>query len=135
MATFAQAIRSTRLTAPNITSNDLRASPNNGVAQGFNGKSVLGPEGIRVAAAELIGCHLQEGIGLGQGHAGLEPPGGFEIVALVGAIGIELKGKQNVCFRVGDKGFVEDADDGVRLIAQGERGSDNIRIAAKFALP
>ncbi len=30
---------------------------------------------------------------------------------------------------------VEDADDGVRLIAQGQRGPNDIWITAKFALP
>ena len=76
---------------------------NNHVAQRLDRKYLLWSEPTRVAAAELIGGNLQQGVGLGQGDAGLEPRGGAEVVALVGAVGIELKGKQDVCFCVGDE--------------------------------
>ena len=98
----------------------------NGVAQRLNRKSVLRAKRIRVAAAELIGCELHLRVGLGQRHAGLEPPGGHEIVALVGAVGIELKGQPHVGFGIRDEGLSEHADDGVGLIAQREGGSDDV---------
>ena len=90
----------------------------NRVTQRLNLKSVLRSKRIRVAAAELIGCNLQQGVGLGDGYAGLETPGSQEIVPLIGAVGIELKGKQNVRFGVGDKRLFQDPDDGIGLIAQ-----------------
>ena len=96
LATFAQAINSTRLTAPSITSNDLRASPTILSRSGSTANAAGRSKKKRVAAAELIGHNLQQRVGLGQGHAGFEAGGGNEVVTLIGAVEIELKGKQDV---------------------------------------
>ena len=74
-----------------------------------------------IAAAELVGGDLELRVGLGEGNAGLEACGGEEVVALVGAVGVDLEGQPDVGFGIGDEGFSEDADDGVGLIAERER--------------
>ncbi len=56
-------------------------------------------------------------------------------MALVGAVGIDLKRQPDVGFGIGDVGFSDDAEDGIGLVAEGERGADDIRIAAELALP
>jgi len=55
--------------------------------------------------------------------------------ALVGAVGFELEGQPDVGFGGRRETGFQHADDGVRLVAHGERFADDIRIAAKFALP
>ena len=49
--------------------------------------------------------------------------------------GIELEGQPDVGFGVGEEVLSQDADDGVGLVAQGERLADDVGIAAEFALP
>ena len=56
-------------------------------------------------------------------------------MALIGAVGIDLEGEPDVRDGIGLKGLAEDAEDGVRLIAEGERGADDFGIAAEFTLP
>ena len=56
-------------------------------------------------------------------------------MTLIGAVRVELKGQQNICFGVGDEGFFQNSDDGIRLVAERQRAAYDVGIAAKFALP
>ncbi len=100
----------------------LARAGNDGVAQRLHAEAVFGSHVVRVAAAVLVGGQFELGIGLGKGHAGFQPAGGQEVVAVIGAVGIDLEGNPDIGFGVGDEGFSQDADDGVGLIAQRERG-------------
>ena len=91
--------------------------------------------GERIAAAELIVTEFELGVGLGEGDAGFETGGGHEVMTLVGAVGIDLEGEPEVGNGIGDEGFSDDAEDGVGLVAERERGADNVGVAAELALP
>jgi hypothetical protein len=56
-------------------------------------------------------------------------------VALVGAVRVDLEREPDVGDGIGAEGLSEDAEDGVRLIAERERGADDVRVAAELALP
>ena len=106
-----------------------------GVAERLDAEAVFGSHAVRVVAAELVGGEFELGVGLGEGNAGLEAAGGEKVVALVGAVGVDLEGEPDVGFGIGDEGFSEDADDGVGLVAEREGGADDVGVAAEFALP
>ena len=106
------------------------------VAQGLDGEAFFGAHvAVGIAAAKLVGGELQLSVGLGERDAGLKACGGEKKVALVGAVGVDLEGQPDVGFRIGDEGLAEDSDDGVGLVAERERGADDVGIASEFALP
>ena len=72
---------------------------------------------------------------LGQRHARFEAAGDKEIVAQVGAVGLDLEGNPDVGLGIGEEGFSQDTDDGVGLIAEGDAGADDVGVAAELALP
>ena len=105
-----------------------------GVAQRLHAEAGFGI-GERPAATELTVGELHLGVGLCKGDAGLEAGRGHEVMALVGAVGVDLEGKPDVGGGIGLVGFADDADDGVGLVAEGDGGADDFGIAAEFALP
>ena len=106
-----------------------------GVAQRLDAEAVFGSHVVRVEAAELIGGEFELGVGLGEGDAGFEAAGDKEVVAQVGAVGIDLEGNPEIGLGIGDEGFSEHADDGVGLVAERDGGADDVGIAAELALP
>ncbi len=103
--------------------------------RGSTSKLSFGPMTPGIDAAKLVRGELQLGVGLREVYAGLESGGDEKVVALVGAVGVDLEGQPDVGFGIGDEGFSQDAEDGIRLIAERKGFADDVRIAAETALP
>ena len=86
-----------------------------GVAERLDAEVVFGVEHVGIARRNWSAASFHLGVGLGEGHAGLEATSDEEVVALVVAVGVDLEGKPEVGRRIGIEGFSDDADDGVRL--------------------
>ena len=104
----------------------LTSAGDDGVAQRLDAEAVFGVHILGMKAAILVGDEFELSVGLGEGNAGLEPAGNKEIVAVVGAVGIDLEGDPDVGFGIGDERFSEDTDDGVGLVAEGDAGADDV---------
>ena len=79
----------------------LTSAGDDGVAQRLDAEAVFRVHIVRDTAAILIGGQFELGVGLGERDAGLEAAGDKEVVALVGAVGIE-SGRAPRC-RLGDR--------------------------------
>jgi hypothetical protein len=75
------------------------------------------------------------GVGLRHGYARLEQSGHLKEEVHVVADRVKLERQPQVGLRVGNKVLSNHADDGIRLIAQGERFPHDGRVAAELALP
>ena len=107
---------------------------NDGIAQRLHAEAGFGI-GERPAAAEFLVGELHLRVGLRQGDARPEPRRRHEVVALVGAVGIDLEGQPDVGHGIGAELLADDAEDRVRLIAERKRGADDVGIAAELTLP
>ena len=97
LATLAQAMSSTKLTAPMRTRSEERTLPTSGFANGLDAEALVGLERalgyLRMySSAEA----LKRAPGLLERDAGFKAAGGLEVVALVGGVGIELEGDIDV---------------------------------------
>ena len=113
----------------------ITSTGDDGVAQSLDAEAAFCVHVFRMKAAILIGDEFQLGVGLGEGDARLEAAGDKEIVAEVGAVGIDLEGDPDVGLRIGDERFSQDTDDGVGLVAEGDAGTGDVGVAAELALP
>src|SRR6185437_4393373 len=65
-----------------------------GVLERLNAKAVSGAHDVGESLAEIIGGKLKLSVRRGGGHSGLQPPDNIETLCVVGAVGINLKGRK-----------------------------------------
>ena len=139
LATFAQAISSTKPTAPSSTSSDVGASSRRDVADRLRRRScpsVRAPSGTcaRKSCADAPSRALR----LLQRDAGLQPAQRLEVVPLIGACWDRTgtASRSAASGRTpGSRTSSEHADDGVRLAAERDRLADDVGIARRNASP
>lgn len=107
------------------------------LAKRLHGETVPRAQTVWIFEVELFRGELQLRIGHGDSHARLETRRCREVVSLIGAIGVKLKGSPDVGWRIAieiETG-TQDPDDDVRLIAERDTLPDRSVISAKAPLP
>src|SRR6185437_8362254 len=93
LATLAQAISRTKLTAPKRIKRDERTSLDKGILKEFDGKAVLCTDPTGELAPKLAGGELKLCVCHRERHATLEPRHDVEVLGLVVAVGVNLERK------------------------------------------
>ena len=128
LATLAQAISSTKLTAPPSTSSDCRTLLTSTSRIGSDAEAAVRAERVRKLALVVLGGRRDPRLRLLERDARLQPAGRLEVVALVGRVRRELERRPDLRLRpeLGEVEFAEDADDRVGLAAERDRFADDV---------
>ena len=138
LATLAQAMSNTKLTAATRMMSELAYAADQRVLQRLHGEPdliVVGRSGVKRAVSRVGGLQLRFG-GV-ESDARPDAADDLKVVAVVIGNGIELKGNVNIG-RLIEFDFeirADDANDFIRFAAQSDALADNMRIRAEMRLP